>query len=89
MEADKMLSMGLREEMDNQVSPPPKRMQTLLFSATLSPKVSGDYSAFNTRSRCDQHSSSRRSYLALIKQIGYRVIEEKRFYLRHLIESMR
>ena len=34
-EADKMLSMGFREEMDQVFGRLPKRMQTLLFSATM------------------------------------------------------
>jgi ATP-dependent RNA helicase RhlE len=86
-EADKMLSMGFREEMDQVFARLPNKIQTLLFSATLSPQVS-EIIQHLTLDPVVINIQVPDEDLSLIKQIGYRVIEEKKgVLLRHLIEE--
>ena len=86
-EADKMLSMGFREEMDQVFARLPSKIQTLLFSATLSPKVS-EIIQHLTLDPVVINIQVPDEDLALIKQIGYRVTEEKKgVLLRHLIKE--
>jgi ATP-dependent RNA helicase RhlE len=86
-EADKMLSMGFKDEMDRVLVKLPKSRQTLLFSATLSDQVDGIQKKWlrnPTIIKIEEKSED----LSLIKQLGYRVTPEKKgVLLRHLIEQ--
>jgi len=86
-EADKMLSMGFRAEMGQVFARLPSKIQTLLFSATLSPRVS-EIIQHLTLDPVVINVPVPDEDLSLIKQIGYRVIDEKKgVLLRHLIEE--
>ncbi|WP_194852216.1 DEAD/DEAH box helicase [Nonlabens antarcticus] len=86
-EADKMLSMGFREEMNQVFTRLPSKIQTLLFSATLSPKVT-EIIQHLTLDPVVINLPVPDEDLSLIKQIGYRVIDEKKgVLLRQLIEE--
>lgn len=86
-EADKMLNLGFKAEMDRIFSLLPTQKQTLLFSATLSPEVQKieqlllqNPSVIKVEETVEQ--------LDLIEQTGYFVpLEKKGPLLRHLIES--
>ncbi len=86
-EADKMLSMGFKEEMDQILNRLPNRKQTLLFSATLSDSVSKIKKAL-LKEAVVVEASTPIENLDLIKQLGYRVTADKKgVLLRHLIEE--
>lgn len=86
-EADKMLSLGFKEEMDAVFFHLPKKMQTLLFSATLSSQVKDIQDGLLNNPTVIEIEEEEQD-LSTIKQIGYRVTEDKRgLLLRHLIES--
>ncbi|MEN8817625.1 MAG: DEAD/DEAH box helicase [Nonlabens sp.] len=86
-EADKMLSLGFKEEMDAVLYHLPKKKQNLLFSATLSNEVKNIQKGLLTDPVVVEIEEEEQDY-SLIKQIGYRVTEEKRgVLLRHLIEE--
>ena len=87
-EADKMLSMGFKEEVDNILSRLPLKRQNLLFSATLDNEVKtmqeklleNPVTIFIERETPEE--------LDLIKQEAFRVTQEKKgLLLRHLITS--
>lgn len=86
-EADKMLSMGFKDEVDRIFKLIPKKRQNLLFSATLSQ----DIDAINqlilkepVLIRIEDEKDS----IELIKQLGYWVSEEKKGpLLRYLIKK--
>jgi ATP-dependent RNA helicase RhlE len=86
-EADKMLSMGFKEEMDAVLYHLPRKKQNLLFSATLSREVKNIEEGLLTDPVVIEIKEEEQDY-SLIKQLGYRVTEEKKgVLLRHLIEK--
>ncbi len=86
-EADKMLSLGFKVEMDQILHRLPTKKQSLLFSATLSDSVE-KIKADLLHDAVVVESTIAESDVSLIKQIGYRVTAEKKgVLLRHLIES--
>ncbi|AGC77609.1 ATP-dependent RNA helicase RhlE [Nonlabens dokdonensis] len=86
-EADKMLSMGFKEEMDAVLYHLPKRKQNLLFSATLSNEVKNIQEGLLHDPVVVEIEEEEQDY-SLIKQLGYRVTPEKKgVLLRHLIEE--
>jgi len=86
-EADKMLNLGFKDEMDEIFAMLPKKRQNLLFSATLSPDVQNverlllnNPEVFKVEPKTDN--------LDLIKQVAYSTTEEKRGpLLRYLIKT--
>ncbi|NQX98865.1 MAG: DEAD/DEAH box helicase [Flavobacteriales bacterium] len=86
-EADKMLNLGFKDEMDEIFAMLPKKRQNLLFSATLSPDVQNverlllnDPEVFKVEPKTTN--------LELIKQVAYTVTEEQRGpLLRYLIKT--
>ncbi len=86
-EADKMLNLGFREEMNRIIALLPEKRQNLLFSATLGPDVSNinqillhDPLVFKIESESDN--------IDLITQLAYFVPDEKKGpLLRYLIKS--
>ncbi|OUS18102.1 RNA helicase [Nonlabens dokdonensis] len=86
-EADKMLSMGFKEEMDAVLYHLPKKKQNLLFSATLSNEVKNIQEGLLHDPVVVEIEEEEQDY-SLIKQLGYRVTPEKKgVLLRHLIEE--
>lgn len=86
-EADKMLSMGFKEEMDAVLYHLPKKKQNLLFSATLSNEVKNIQEGLLHDPVVVEIEEEKQDY-SLIKQLGYRVTPEKKgVLLRHLIEE--
>ena len=85
-EADKMLNLGFKEEMDKILSFLPKNRQNLLFSATLNEKV--DKVAMSFLQNPVVIRIEEKQNLDLINQLAYFVTEEKKGpLLRFLIES--
>jgi ATP-dependent RNA helicase RhlE len=86
-EADKMLNLGFKEEMDRILALLPRKRQTLLFSATLNE----DVSQMNRLLLCDPlvvKIESEEDYTDLISQLGYFISEEKKGpLLRYLIKK--
>lgn len=86
-EADKMLNLGFKKEMDQIFALLPAVRQNLLFSATLSPEVA----AIKTLLLKDPvvvKVAAEKVLVELIKQVGYFVTAEKKGpLLRHLITS--
>ena len=86
-EADKMLNLGFKDEMDEIFSMLPAKRQNLLFSATLSPDVQNveqlllnDPEVFKVEPKVTN--------LELIKQVAYSVKEDQRGPLiRYLIKT--
>tara|TARA_R110001592_G_scaffold17518_2_gene73724 strand:+ start:16017 stop:17153 length:1137 start_codon:yes stop_codon:yes gene_type:complete len=86
-EADKMLNLGFKKEMDRIFVLLPKKRQNLLFSATLSPEVQAVESILLKDPTLLQVEAPKDS-IELIKQTGYYLkAEQKGPLLRHLIES--
>ena len=86
-EADKMLNLGFKKEMDRIFALLPKKRQNLLFSATLSPEVRAVESILLKDPTLLQVEAPKDS-IELIKQTGYYLkAEQKGPLLRHLIES--
>jgi len=85
-EADKMLNLGFKDEMDRIFELLPKKRQNLLFSATLSPEIEALKSVtLNDPTIVKIESESQD--INLIEQTGYFVKEEKKGpLLRHLIK---
>ncbi len=86
-EADKMLNLGFKDEMDRIFALLPKRRQNLLFSATLSPEVEAI-----ERVLLNNHTvvkvEAKPLDIELINQVAYGVsLEKKGPLLRHLIKS--
>ena len=76
-EADKMLSMGFKEEMDRIIEKVPKKCQHLLFSATLSTDIKS-ISLFQLRDPiCIEIKEDEKSP-HLIRQVGYLISEKKK-----------
>jgi len=86
-EADKMLSMGFKQEVDRIFKLLPRKRQNLLFSATLN----DDIDAINQlilREPVVIKIEAEKDSLELIKQVGYWVSEEKKGpLLRYLIKK--
>lgn len=86
-EADKMLNLGFKEEVDRVLSLLPKQRQNLLFSATLNEEV-GEINQMVLNDPKVINIVPKEESIDLINQIGYFVSEAKRGpLLRHLIKS--
>ena len=86
-EADKMLNLGFKEEMDKVISLLPKKRQNLLFSATLSDNIN-DIHQILLANPVVINIESKEDNIELINQVGYFVSEEKKGpLLRHLIKE--
>ena len=86
-EADKMLSMGFKQEMDQIIKEVPKKCQYLLFSATLSTDIKA-ISLFNLRDPLIIEIQETPDTIHLISQIGYWVTEAKKGpLLRYIINK--
>ena len=85
-EADKILNLGFKEEMDKILALVPKRRQTLLFSAT----KSDDVKSIKAKLLSDPiviEIIPEENNFELISQLAYHVIEEKKgVLLRYLIK---
>jgi ATP-dependent RNA helicase RhlE len=85
-EADKMLNLGFKEEMDRIFSLLPKKRQNLLFSATLSDDVN-NINQVLLRHPLVIKIEPENNNIDLISQLGYFVTEEKKGpLLRYLIK---
>jgi ATP-dependent RNA helicase RhlE len=84
-EADKMLNLGFKEEMQNIFALLPKKRQNLLFSATLSEEVEGIKQILLHNATVIKIEEEENN-IDLITQLGYFVSEEKKGpLLRYLI----
>jgi ATP-dependent RNA helicase RhlE len=84
-EADKMLNLGFKEEMQNIFALLPKKRQNLLFSATLSEEVEGIKQMLLHNATVIKIEEEENN-IDLITQLGYFVSEEKKGpLLRYLI----
>lgn len=87
-EADKMLNMGFKEEMNRILSMLPDQRQNLLFSATLSPDLDGLRLVMMKDPVTINLSSEEKIDLNLIKQSSYLVPNEKKGpLLRYLVKT--
>lgn len=86
-EADKMLNLGFRDEMNHIIALLPKKRQNLLFSATLSEEVANIHQIL-LHDPVVIKIEAERENLDLIEQTGYFVTEEKKGpLLRYLIKT--
>ncbi len=86
-EADKMLNLGFKEEMDQIIALLPKKRQNLLFSATLSPDVQHIKQVL-LNNPLVIHIVPEKEHIDLIQQVGYLVTSEKKGpLLRYLIKQ--
>lgn len=86
-EADKMLNMGFKEEMNRIFGLLPRRRQNLLFSATLSPDVQAIENIL-LKNPIIIKAEAEKQTVELINQVGYFVSSENKGpLLRHLITS--
>lgn len=86
-EADKMLNLGFREEMNRIIALLPKKRQNLLFSATLSEEVANIHQILLHDPLIIKIEAEREN-LDLIEQTGYFVTEEKKGpLLRYIIKT--
>ncbi|AEV32092.1 DNA/RNA helicase, superfamily II [Owenweeksia hongkongensis DSM 17368] len=86
-EADKMLNLGFKAEMDRIFALLPKKRQNLLFSATLSPDVK-NVERVLLNDPLVINIAPKEENLDLINQVGYFVNEEKKGpLLRYLIKK--
>ncbi|WP_417609074.1 DEAD/DEAH box helicase [Owenweeksia hongkongensis] len=86
-EADKMLNLGFKAEMDRIFALLPKKRQNLLFSATLSPDVK-NVERVLLNDPLVINIAPKEENLDLINQLGYFVNEEKKGpLLRYLIKK--
>lgn len=87
-EADKMLSLGFKEELDAIIYHLPKKRQTLLFTATWESEVKKYQELLLSDPAIIKIVELEQDY-SQIKLLGYRVADEKKgVLLRHLIEEM-
>lgn len=87
-EADKMLNMGFKEEVDKLLALLPKKRQNLLFSATLNEDVEHVQKLVLTAPSIIKIEPETTNELELIEQIAYSVTEEKKGpLLRYLIKK--
>jgi ATP-dependent RNA helicase RhlE len=85
-EADKMLNLGFKEEMQQIFTLLPKKRQNLLFSATLSDDVNSIHQILLHKPLVIKIEEEKNT-IDLISQLGYFVSEEKRgSLLRYLIK---
>ena len=86
-EADKMLNLGFKEEMDKIINLLPQKQQNILFSATLSNDIQNIHQMLLKEPvviKIDEQAYS----LDLIKQVAYIVSNEKKGpFLRYLINK--
>jgi len=86
-EADKMLSMGFKDEIDHIFKLIPKKRQNLLFSATLSEDID-TINQLILKEPVLIKIEAEKDSIELIKQVGYWVSEEKKGpLLRYLIKN--
>lgn len=88
-EADKLLYTGFEEELDRILKSCPKKLQTLLFSATKSQKIEAITARIGVVPTCIEVEGlpQAKEHLA-IKQVAYQVSEERKGpFLRYLIKS--
>ena len=86
-EADKMLNLGFKKELDEIMALLPAKKQNLLFSATLSPNIESIKRVMLTDPSII-HIASEENNAELIKQTAYAVSSEKKGpLLRYLIET--
>lgn len=86
-EADKMLNLGFKKELDEIISLLPANKQNLLFSATLNPNIESIQRVM-LNDPLIIHIASEENNIELINQTAYAVSAEKKGpLLRHLIES--
>src|SRR5690554_1097894 len=86
-EADKMLNLGFKKEMDRIFARLPKQRQNLLFSATLSPDVQAVENIL-LKNPTTIKVEAEKDAIELIHQLGYAVsAEQKGPLLRHLIRT--
>ncbi len=86
-EADKMLNLGFKKEMDRIFELLPTKRQNLLFSATLSPDVQAVESVLLNNPTIIKVEAEKET-IELINQLGYFVSPEKKGpLLRHLIQK--
>ena len=86
-EADKMLNLGFKEEVDKILALLPKKRQNLLFSATLSDDVN-NINQILLRDPVVIKIEAETNNIDLITQTAYHVSEEKKGpLLRHLIKQ--
>jgi ATP-dependent RNA helicase RhlE len=86
-EADKMLNMGFKEEMNKIFSLLPAMRQNLLFSATLSPEVTNIHDRLLNHPLIIQPETTDENIIDLISQTAYHVTEERKGpLLRYLIK---
>ena len=87
-EADKMLNLGFKDEMDSIFSFLPKKRQNLLFSATLSEKIEKINQFILNDPQIIKIESDDKDNLDLIDQVAYTVSEENKGpLLRYLIKE--
>ncbi len=86
-EADKMLNLGFKKEMDRIFELLPRQRQNLLFSATLSPQVQSIERVLLKNPTIIKIEPEKET-IELINQVGYAVSPEKKGpLLRHLIKT--
>lgn len=86
-EADKLLNLGFKEELNKILALLPNKRQNLLFSATLSDKLEGLHRVVLNNPVTVQVNSEAWN-IEQIKQISYSIAEEKKGpFLRYLIKS--
>ena len=86
-EADKLLNLGFKEEMNKIFALLPKKRQNLLFSATLNEKVE-EIHQFLLHNPEVINVAPKEKNLENIRQLAYTIAEEKKGpLLRHLIKS--
>ena len=84
-EADKLLNLGFKDELDRIISLLPEKRQNILFSATLNPDIENIHQILLQEPVVIKIESAADS-VELISQIAYIVSEEKKGpFLRHLI----
>ncbi len=87
-EADKMLNMGFKDEMDKIFAMLPKRRQNLLFSATMSKDLTNMEQVLLKDPLIIEMEDEEKDDIDLINQIAYYVTEEKKGpLLRYIIKK--
>ncbi len=86
-EADKMLNLGFKKELDEIISLLPTKKQNLLFSATLNPNIES-IKRVMLNDPLIIHIASEENSIELINQTAYSVSKDKKGpFLRYLIET--
>jgi len=86
-EADKMLNLGFRDEMDRIIAQLPKKRQNLLFSATLNDDITSIHQIL-LHDPMVIRIEPEEDYFDLISQLGYFVSEERKGpLLRYIIKK--